>query len=93
MLVRPETAINEYIDEDWVPLLQTPPFPEYTSGHSVISRAAALTLTKLLGNDFSFEDTSEMEYGLPARSLDFLFRPRKRLLSRGCMEGYIIGWR
>ena len=70
VVVRPETLINEYIDEDWVPLLQTPPFPEYTSGHSVISRAAALTLTELLGNDFSFEDTSEMEYGLPSRGFD-----------------------
>ena len=82
-MVRPETLINGYIDEDWVPLLQTPPFPEYTSGHSVISRAAALTLTELLGNDFSFEDTSEMEYGLPARFFDsFLQASEEAALSR-----------
>ena len=48
LVVRPETLINQYYDEDWLPLLQTPPFPEYTSGHSVISAAAALTLTDLL---------------------------------------------
>lgn len=67
LVVRPETLINQYIDEEWVPLLQTPPFPEYTSGHSVISRAAAMVLTKLYGEDFYFNDTTEMEYGLPAR--------------------------
>lgn len=67
-LIRPETVINKYIDEDWKPLLQTPPFPEYTSGHSVISSAAAVTLTKLYGDNFAFEDTSEEEYGLPMRS-------------------------
>src|SRR5690606_5900714 len=36
-LIRPETVINEYIDDSWEPVLQTPPFPEYTSGHSVVS--------------------------------------------------------
>jgi hypothetical protein len=67
-LIRPETFINEYIDEDWVPVLQTPPFPEYTSGHSVISSASAVTLTKLFGDNFSFLDSTEVEFGLTARS-------------------------
>ena len=40
-LIRPETVINEYIDDSWEPVLQTPPFPEYTSGHSVVSGAAS----------------------------------------------------
>ena len=67
-LIRPETYINRYIDDAWKPLLQTPPFPEYTSGHSVISSAAAVALTSIYGNDFAFDDTSEEEYGLPTRS-------------------------
>lgn len=67
-LVRPETYINAYIDEQWRPLLQTPPFPEYTSGHSVISTAAALVLTHFFGEDFSFSDDTETEYGLPIRN-------------------------
>lgn len=67
-LVRPETVINKYIDEDWLPLLQTPPFPEYTSGHSVISSAASVALTSIYGDNYAFEDTSEEEYGLPTRS-------------------------
>jgi len=67
-LVRPETVINAHIDKDWLPLLQTPPFPEHTSGHSVISAASALTLTKLYGDNFAYTDDTEVEYGLPARS-------------------------
>lgn len=67
-LVRPETYINRYIDSTWMPLLQTPPFPEYTSGHSVISSAASVALTSIYGDNFAFDDTSEEEYGLPVRS-------------------------
>ncbi|GAB2783631.1 hypothetical protein GCM10027275_29540 [Rhabdobacter roseus] len=67
-LIRPETVINSYLDETWRPLLQTPPFPEYTSGHSVISTAAAVVLTEYLGEQFRFVDKTEMEYGLPART-------------------------
>lgn len=67
-VLRPETVINKHVDEGWVPLLQTPPFPEYTSGHSVISNAAAEVLTRHLGNTFAFADSTEVEYGLPVRS-------------------------
>jgi hypothetical protein len=66
--IRPETYINQYIDPDWTPLLQTPPFPEYTSGHSVVSSAAAVILTKMFGEHFAFTDSTEFEFGLPARS-------------------------
>jgi hypothetical protein len=68
VLVRPETYINQYIDENWVPVLQTPPFPEYTSGHSVISNAASIALTKLMGENVAFTDSTEVEFGLTARS-------------------------
>jgi hypothetical protein len=66
-LIRPETLINQYIDENWKPVLQTPPFPEYTSGHSVVSGAAATTLTSIFGENFDFEDDSEINFGLPVR--------------------------
>jgi hypothetical protein len=68
--VRPETVINEFIDPEWLPLLQTPPFPEYTSGHSVASSSAAVILTELYGNDFNFDDDTEVEFGLPVRSFN-----------------------
>ncbi len=67
-VIRPETYINQYIDENWVPMLQTPPFPEYTSGHSVISAAASVALTGVFGDNFSFTDSTEVEYGMTARS-------------------------
>lgn len=67
-LIRPETLINKTMDENWFPVLQTPPFPEYPSGHSVVSGAASVVLTKLFGDNFAFDDTVELEYGLPVRS-------------------------
>ena len=66
-LIRPETVINEHIDPDWKPILQTPPFPEYTSGHSVISTAAAVVLTDYFGENFNYTDEVELKYGLPSR--------------------------
>lgn len=69
-LVRPETVINETIDPDWLPTLQTPPFPEHTSGHSVISSAAGEMLTAIFGDNFSFVDVVEVKYGLPERSFN-----------------------
>lgn len=67
-LIRPETLINRVIDENWTPVLQTPPFPEYPSGHSVVSGAAATILTQLFGDNFSYDDDTEVPYGLPVRS-------------------------
>ena len=82
-LIRPETLINQHIDQNWTPLLQTPPFPEYTSGHSVISSAASIALTELYGDNFAFLDTSEEEYGLPARSFNsFIEASEEAAISR-----------
>jgi hypothetical protein len=67
-LIRPETLINQHIDENWKPILQTPPFPEYTSGHSVVSGAAGTALTAIFGDNFGFDDDTEVPYGLPIRS-------------------------
>jgi hypothetical protein len=60
--IRPITVINQKIDNQWLPLLQTPPFPEYPSGHSTITRSAAVMLTKLFGDNISFQDTSDLHY-------------------------------
>ena len=68
--VRPVTAIKKLIDRNWSPLLQTPPFPEYTSGHSVISTTASTILTHLFGDHFSFTDDTEEEFGLPPRKFN-----------------------
>jgi hypothetical protein len=82
-LIRPETYINAVIDESWRPLLQTPPFPEYPSGHSVISTAAAVVLTNFFGYDFSFNDNTETDYGLPVRSFhSFMDAANEAAISR-----------
>jgi hypothetical protein len=59
---RPVSVINEKMDHDWLPLLQTPPFPEYPAGHSTISAASATVLTHEFGNNFAFHDTSDLKY-------------------------------
>jgi hypothetical protein len=65
--IRPESVINKYIDANWRPLLQTPAFPEYTCGHSTVSASAAEALTKVFGSNFSYTDTTELEFGIESR--------------------------
>lgn len=64
--IRPVTYIQRYIDSTWEPYIETPPFPEYASGHSTISAASAVILTHLFG-DVAFDDDTETYLGLPVR--------------------------
>ncbi len=66
-LLRPVTYIRRHIDPAWEPLLITPPFPEYTSGHSTQSGAAATVLAAMLGEDFAFDDETHVDDDLPVR--------------------------
>lgn len=68
--IRPETAIRQLLDVNWKPLLQTPPFPEYLSGHSCISATSATILTRYFGESFHYTDSVEAQYGLAPRSFD-----------------------
>jgi hypothetical protein len=68
--IRPETAIRQLIDVHWKPLLQTPPFPEYLSGHSCVSTTSATILSQYIGQQVGFTDTTEVRYGLPPRHFD-----------------------
>lgn len=65
---RPETVINKHFDKNWMPYIQTPPFPEYSAGHPTISAAAAEALTSVYGDNFAFTDTSEEPFGIKKRS-------------------------
>lgn len=67
-LVRPVTYIQENIDPDWTPVLQTPPFPEYTSGHSATSASAAEVLTSIYGENYEFTDNTQLRFGLEQRT-------------------------
>jgi hypothetical protein len=55
-LLRPITYIKSQIDLTWASLLDTPPFPEYTSGHSSGSGVASQILTDLFGDNYAFTD-------------------------------------
>jgi hypothetical protein len=46
-------------DPDWRPLLDTPPFPDYVSGHATFGGAAAAVLSDFFGEDISFEIASQ----------------------------------
>jgi hypothetical protein len=67
-LLRPVTYIKKVIDKTWEPILITPPFPEYPSGHSTQSAAAAAVLTHHFGDNFAFEDHTHVREKLPVRS-------------------------
>jgi hypothetical protein len=65
-VIRPVTYVRRYIDSTWTPAIVTPPFPEYPSGHSGQSAAAATVLTSLLGN-VAFEDSTNLALGHAVR--------------------------
>ncbi len=71
--IRPETFINKYIDKNWEPLIQTPAFPEYTSGHSGISASAATILTSFVRDGYAFIDSTEVLFGRPIRKFNSFY--------------------
>lgn len=56
----PQAARDNTVE--WVPLLTTPPFPSYTSGHSTFSGAAAQLLTQVFGENFAFTSTMDSSH-------------------------------
>ncbi len=85
--IRPETYINRYMDVKWQPVLQTPPFPEYTSGHAVISNASAEILTYLLGDNFAYTDNTEIPFGSSQRD----FKSFKQAAAEASMSRFYGG--
>lgn len=67
-LLRPVTYIRRTMDPKWESLLNTPPFPEYPSGHSTQSGAAAAVMTQMFGENFAFEDATHKRDGIKPRS-------------------------
>jgi hypothetical protein len=66
--IRPETYIHRLIDPDFKPLIETPPFPEYTSGHSTVSGAVATVLDYSFPKIGRFTDSSQVMLGMKSRS-------------------------
>jgi hypothetical protein len=67
-LVRPITYIRANFDPGWNSLVITPPFPEYTSGHSTQSGAWAEVMTSLFGDHYEFTDHTHDDFGFSPRS-------------------------
>lgn len=67
-LLRPVSCIRDLVDENWLSTLTTPPFPEYTSGHSVQSGAVAQVLTDMFGTNYAFVDHTHDGRGFAPRS-------------------------
>ena len=66
-VVRPVTYVNRLWNARFTTVFATPPFPEYSSGHSVISGAAVQVLTTFLGDTTAFEDSTQVDIGHPPR--------------------------
>ena len=102
--LRPVSYVHDQIDVDWTIPLVTPPFPEYPSGHSVMSGAAAEVLSGIFGT-VAFTDNTHGRLGLPARSFgSFYEASQEAALSRlyggihyrsaveqGLVQGFCIG--
>ncbi len=72
-VLRPVSYIRTTIDRNWNPLLDTPPFPEYTSGHASVSGATAQVLSDLFGFNYHFTDNSHAARGFKPRSFESFF--------------------
>jgi membrane-associated phospholipid phosphatase len=66
-VVRPETWVRRVLDASYQTVIPTPPFPEYTSGHSVQSGAAVDVLVALLGDTIPYIDSTQVDIGQAPR--------------------------
>ena len=78
-VVRPVTFVNRVWDPRYTTVFPTPPFPEYSSGHSVISGAAVEVLIRLLGDSSPYVDSTQMDIGLPPRPFKSLSVARREV--------------
>jgi membrane-associated phospholipid phosphatase len=68
-VLRPVTYVQGSFNSNWVPsLMTTPPFPEYPSGHSVQSSAAAGVLNQIFGASTAFTDNTHNDRGWGPRT-------------------------
>lgn len=82
-LLRPITYINNHIDENWTTVVSTPPFPEYTSGHSSQSGAFGAVMTELYGMNYTFTDsTYGDQFGGPRTWNSFVESAEETAISR-----------
>lgn len=68
--IRPITAIQDNMNSEWKTLILTPNFPEYPSGHSVVSGVASTVLAALYGSQVTFTDNAEEPFGMTPREFN-----------------------
>jgi hypothetical protein len=100
-LCRPVTYIQEHIDSTWLPLIATPPFPEYPSGHSSQSGAMGTVMSDLFGSGYAFIDSTHgANFGGPRSFNSFEEAAEEAAISRlyggihyefGNMAGLALG--
>jgi hypothetical protein len=91
-LLRPETYINTYIDPDWLPRLESPLFPEYTSAHSLVSSTAAAILSKHY-KDRTFIDDTNVFFGIPPKEFNSISKAALEAANSRVLGGihYVFG--
>jgi membrane-associated phospholipid phosphatase len=83
-LLRPETYIRSFVagGSGWKPLLPTPQFPTYISGHSTQSGASAVLMTSSFGNSPFTDDTKTRRGFLPRSFANFTAAAQEAAISR-----------
>jgi len=82
-VVRPVTNIQRLIKKEWMPLIETPPHPEYPAAHATLSSAAATGLTVVLGDRVAFTDQTYSYLGMaPRKFTSFTDAAREAGISR-----------
>lgn len=71
-VVRPVTYIQQHIDKNWMPLIATPPHPEFPAAHATLSNAAATALCAFFGESCAMTDNSYTDIGMPERKYSSL---------------------
>lgn len=67
-LLRPVTYIKAQIDTAWLPLIVTPPHPEYPAAHALITSSVMQAMNTVFGYNYSFTDHTYDFLGYPTRS-------------------------
>jgi hypothetical protein len=67
LVVRPVAYVQRVFDPKFQTVIPTPPFPEYTSGHSVQSGAAIEVLVRIIGDTIPYIDSTQVDIGQPPR--------------------------
>ncbi len=73
-LLRPVSYIRKIIDPNWLPLIVTPPHPEYPAAHAFVTGAVMQAASRVLGDHFTITDHTYDFRGWQARTYGNLFK-------------------